>query len=77
MGITTRRSSRRALAAEASRRPKERAAPRPSASFTLNLFRGEFEPAQVFPYPEPLSADQQQTLAELVPPVEKFFQEVS
>lgn len=51
-------------------------APRPSASFTLNLFRGAFEPAQVFPYPEPLSADQQQTLAELVPPVEKFFQEV-
>lgn len=30
----------------------------------------------MFPYPEPLSADQQQTLAELVPPVEKFFQEV-
>lgn len=58
------------------RQPKERTAPRPSASFTLNLFRGAFEPAQVFPFPEPLSADQRQTLTELVPPVEKFFQEV-
>lgn len=30
----------------------------------------------MFPFPEPLSADQRQTLEELVPPVEKFFQEV-
>ena len=59
-----------AAAAEAPR------AARQSASFTLNLFRGQFEPAQVFPFPEPLSEDQRQTLVELVPPVEKFFQEV-
>lgn len=52
------------------------AGPRQSASFTLNLFRGHFEPAQVFPFPEPLSEDQRQMLQELVPPVEKFFQEV-
>ncbi|XP_028176202.1 very long-chain specific acyl-CoA dehydrogenase, mitochondrial isoform X2 [Ostrinia furnacalis] len=52
-------------------------AARESTSFTLNLFRGRFEPAQVFPYPEPLSDDQRQTLQELVPPVEKFFQEVN
>lgn len=30
----------------------------------------------MFPYPEPLSDEQRQTLQELVPPVEKFFQEV-
>lgn len=31
----------------------------------------------MFPFPEPLSTEQRQTLAELVPPVEKFFQEVN
>lgn len=53
-----------------------RGAARESGSFTLNLFRGRLETAQVFPFPEPLSDDQRQTLQELVPPVEKFFQEV-
>lgn len=53
-----------------------RPAPRDSPSFTLNLFRGRVEPAQVFPFPEPLSDEQRQTLRELVPPVEKFFEEV-
>ncbi|XP_045780670.1 very long-chain specific acyl-CoA dehydrogenase, mitochondrial isoform X2 [Maniola jurtina] len=50
---------------------------RQSASFTLNLFRGQFEPAQVFPFPEALGDEQRQTLTELLPPVEKFFQEVN
>lgn len=63
-----------ATAAEARGKPP---APRDSPSFTLNLFRGRVEPAQVFPFPEPLSEEQRQTLRELVPPVEKFFQEVS
>lgn len=61
------------LATEAA---EKRGAARESGSFTLNLFRGRLETAQVFPYPEPLSEDQRQTLQELVPPVEKFFQEV-
>ncbi|CAG9580827.1 unnamed protein product [Danaus chrysippus] len=60
-----------AAAAEAPRGARQ------STSFTLNLFRGQFEPTQVFPFPEPLSEDQRQTLTELVPPVEKFFQEVN
>ncbi|XP_052748861.1 very long-chain specific acyl-CoA dehydrogenase, mitochondrial [Galleria mellonella] len=55
----------------------ERRGARQSDSFVLNLFRGRFETAQVFPYPEPLSDDQRQTLQELVPPVEKFFEEVN
>ncbi|XP_049875875.1 very long-chain specific acyl-CoA dehydrogenase, mitochondrial [Pectinophora gossypiella] len=62
-------------AAEA--RPAPARAARSSTSFTLNLFRGAMEPAQVFPFPEPLSPDQKQMLAELVPPFEKFFQEVN
>ncbi|XP_063548994.1 very long-chain specific acyl-CoA dehydrogenase, mitochondrial [Cydia strobilella] len=56
---------------------KERPGPRSSDSFTLNLFRGALETSTVFPYPEPLSEDQRQVLSELVPPVEKFFQEVN
>ncbi|KAF9803355.1 hypothetical protein SFRURICE_007201 [Spodoptera frugiperda] len=64
------------LATEASPAEK-RGAARQSASFTLNLFRGRLETAQVFPYPEPLADDQRQMLQELVPPVEKFFQEVN
>ncbi|KPJ14967.1 Very long-chain specific acyl-CoA dehydrogenase, mitochondrial [Papilio machaon] len=69
-------SGRRALATEAAQPEASRGA-RQSASFTLNLFRGQVEPAQVFPFPEPLTEDQRQTLAELVPPVEKFFEEVN
>ncbi|XP_045537249.1 very long-chain specific acyl-CoA dehydrogenase, mitochondrial [Papilio machaon] len=69
-------SGRRTLATEAAQPEASRGA-RQSASFTLNLFRGQVEPAQVFPFPEPLTEDQRQTLAELVPPVEKFFEEVN
>ncbi|XP_041975034.1 very long-chain specific acyl-CoA dehydrogenase, mitochondrial [Aricia agestis] len=73
--LGSRISSQRRLATAAAKE-----APRParqSGSFTMNLFRGRVEPAQVFPFPEPLSEEQRQTLAELVPPVEKFFQEVN
>ncbi|XP_059050560.1 very long-chain specific acyl-CoA dehydrogenase, mitochondrial [Achroia grisella] len=55
----------------------ERRGAQQSGSYTLNLFRGRLETAQVFPFPEPLSEDQRQTLQELVPPVEKFFEEVN
>ncbi|CAH0592082.1 unnamed protein product [Chrysodeixis includens] len=67
----------RGLATEARAEPAPNKGARQSASFTLNLFRGVLEPAQVFPFPEPLSDDQRQMLQELVPPVEKFFQEVN
>lgn len=68
-------SSRLSSRCMSSKPPRE--APRQSASFTLNLFRGHLEPAQVFPFPEPLSDDQRQMLQELAPPFEKFFQEVN
>ncbi|CAK1601515.1 unnamed protein product [Parnassius mnemosyne] len=66
----------RGLASEAPKTKTAKGA-RQSASFTLNLFRGQIETAQVFPFPEPLTEEQLQTLKELVPPVEKFFQEVN
>ncbi|KAF2880484.1 hypothetical protein ILUMI_25691 [Ignelater luminosus] len=46
-------------------------------SFTMNLFRGQIESSQVFPYPEALTADQEDTVKMLVDPVQKFFEEVN
>ncbi|KAI8437882.1 hypothetical protein MSG28_010564 [Choristoneura fumiferana] len=68
---------RRAAAGVGGGRQEGAAGPAQSDSFTLNLFRGALETATVFPYPEPLQDDQRQALQELVPPVEKFFQEVN
>lgn len=47
--------------------------PKESASFMMNLFRGQVETSQVFPYPDVLSAEQTDTLNMLVDPVSKFF----
>lgn len=45
-----------------------------SQSFTMNLFRGQVQGSQVFPYPDVLTSDQRETLQMLVDPTEKFFQ---
>lgn len=44
-----------------------------SKSFTMNLFRGQLQTSQVFPYPEVLNDEQTETLTSLVDPVTKFF----
>lgn len=46
-------------------------------SFTMNMFRGQLQAAQVFPYPDALNADQKETVQMLIDPVTKFFQEVN
>ena len=46
----------------------------PSPSFAKNLYVGKLEPAQVFPYPNPLSNEQKETVSMLTDPFEKFFQ---
>lgn len=43
----------------------------------MNLFRGNLVAEQVFPYPNVLSADQQETLEMLIGPTQKFFNEVN
>lgn len=50
-----------------------------SSSFAMNMFRGVIKTEQVFPYPatDVLTPDQRSTMEMLVPPVEKFFQEVN
>lgn len=44
-----------------------------SQSFTMNLFRGQLQTSQVFPYPNVLNDEQTETLTSLVDPVTKFF----
>ena len=38
-----------------------------------NLFRGEIEPLQVFPFPDSLNPDQKEMIGSLIDPVTKFF----
>uniref|UniRef100_A0A1B6KGK5 Very long-chain specific acyl-CoA dehydrogenase, mitochondrial n=1 Tax=Graphocephala atropunctata TaxID=36148 RepID=A0A1B6KGK5_9HEMI len=46
-----------------------------SQSFVMNLFRGTLQASQVFPYPDVLTDEQNDTLKMLVDPVTKFFEE--
>lgn len=39
----------------------------------MNLFRGQLQTSQVFPYPDVLNEEQTETLVSLVDPVTKFF----
>ena len=39
----------------------------------MNLFRGNLQTTQVFPYPEPLDEEQVETLKMFIDPIEKFF----
>ncbi|XP_072447778.1 very long-chain specific acyl-CoA dehydrogenase, mitochondrial-like [Chiloscyllium punctatum] len=48
-----------------------------SKSFAVNMFRGQVQTEQVFPFPSVLNDEQEQFLRELVEPVSKFFQEVN
>lgn len=48
-----------------------------SQSFVMNMFRGQLQTSQVFPFPESLTEEQIDTLKMLVDPIEKFFEEVN
>lgn len=45
-----------------------------SQSFTMNLFRGVIETAQVFPFPQVLNEEQKDTLKMFIDPTAKFFE---
>ncbi|CAH0561926.1 unnamed protein product [Brassicogethes aeneus] len=57
-------------------KPKQ-SAPTEDYSFVMNIFRGQLEGRQVFPYPNVLNEEQRETLQMLVDPVSKFFEEVN
>jgi hypothetical protein len=45
-----------------------------SQSFTMNLFRGVVETAQVFPFPQVLNEEQTDNVKMLIDPTAKFFE---
>uniref|UniRef100_A0A336M2Q0 Very long-chain specific acyl-CoA dehydrogenase, mitochondrial n=1 Tax=Culicoides sonorensis TaxID=179676 RepID=A0A336M2Q0_CULSO len=57
--------------------PKESAEKRENLSFVTNIFRGELQTAQLFPYPLALDAEQIEYVGAFVDPVNKFFEEVN
>ncbi|XP_076238522.1 acyl-CoA dehydrogenase very long chain [Calliopsis andreniformis] len=56
---------------------EKKASAKESQSFVMNIFRGEAQVSQVFPFPEVLTEEQSDTLKLLLDPVEKFFEEVN
>lgn len=65
--------------ATAAAQPKavDRQAPEENLSFTMNIFRGQLEGRQVFPFPNVLTEEQRETLDMLIDPTAKFFEEVN
>lgn len=65
-----------AAAAKPKEEVKESVAKKPvvaNHSFMANIFRGEVEGSQVFPYPYNLTEEQVETVAMVVDPVTRFF----
>ncbi|XP_012214486.1 very long-chain specific acyl-CoA dehydrogenase, mitochondrial [Linepithema humile] len=76
--ITSRCLATQAAAKLKAEKPQqENATGKESQSFTMNLFRGQLQLNQVFPFPEPMNEDQIDTLKMLVDPVEKFYEEIN
>lgn len=48
-----------------------------SQSFVKNIFLGQLETSQIFPYPDVLNEEQYDTLKLFIDPVEKFFEKVN
>uniref|UniRef100_A0A669DJ32 Very long-chain specific acyl-CoA dehydrogenase, mitochondrial n=1 Tax=Oreochromis niloticus TaxID=8128 RepID=A0A669DJ32_ORENI len=61
----------------ATKAEKKTAAAAESKSFAVNIFKGQIETSQVFPFPQALNEEQEQFLRELVGPCSKFFEEVN
>lgn len=63
--------------AQVAEKQQPKAAPQEDLSFVMNIFRGNIEARQVFPFPNVLNEEQRDTLQMLVDPVSKFFAEVN
>lgn len=55
--------------------PKRSTAETPNLSFMANLFRGEIQPVQVFPFPEAADKEHKEFIMSLREPVDRFFAE--
>jgi very long chain acyl-CoA dehydrogenase len=57
---------------------KTKDAPKPTNhSFVHNLFRGQVDSSEVFPFPIALNEEQTEYIGSFVDPVSKFFAEVN
>ncbi|CAK9806898.1 Very long-chain specific acyl-CoA dehydrogenase, mitochondrial [Anthophora plagiata] len=56
---------------------KKNASTKESQSFVMNLFRGQLQTSQIFPFPEVLTEEQIDTLKLIIDPIEKFYEEVN
>lgn len=63
----------RYFATAAQSKEKDVSHPKENLSFTMNIFRGQIQATQVFPYPDVLNEEQRETIEALIDPVEKFF----
>jgi very long chain acyl-CoA dehydrogenase len=57
--------------------PNSKEQPKENQSFVHNLFRGEVQHNQVFPFPIALDSEQIEFIGAFVDPVTKFFTEVN
>ncbi|XP_055902631.1 very long-chain specific acyl-CoA dehydrogenase, mitochondrial [Eupeodes corollae] len=82
-GNLTKNELRRCLASAAQAQPKHKspetdnAKKPPNMSFMANIFRGQVESSQVFPYPDVLNAEQKEFTNSLIDPFEKLFLEIN
>lgn len=82
-GNLTKNELRRCLASAAQAQPKqksldvENAKKPPNMSFMANIFRGQVESSQVFPYPDVLGPEQKEEINSLLDPLEKLFLEIN
>uniref|UniRef100_A0A668S778 Very long-chain specific acyl-CoA dehydrogenase, mitochondrial n=1 Tax=Oreochromis aureus TaxID=47969 RepID=A0A668S778_OREAU len=66
-----------AVRSDAATKAEKKTAAAESKSFAVNIFKGQIETSQVFPFPQALNEEQEQFLRELVGPCSKFFEEVN
>ncbi|EFN79131.1 very long-chain specific acyl-CoA dehydrogenase, mitochondrial [Harpegnathos saltator] len=56
---------------------QENATVKESQSFTMNIFRNQLQLDQVFPFPDPMTEEQIDTVKMLIDPMEKFYEEIN
>uniref|UniRef100_U5EW83 Very long-chain specific acyl-CoA dehydrogenase, mitochondrial n=1 Tax=Corethrella appendiculata TaxID=1370023 RepID=U5EW83_9DIPT len=60
-----------------SSQPTQSASEQKNLSFMANLFRGELEATELFPFPEALNDDRKETISMLIDPTTKFFTQIN
>ncbi|KAL7012904.1 hypothetical protein ACKWTF_015100 [Chironomus riparius] len=67
----------RLFASQTTKNSPENGSKNKNPSFVHNIFRGQLEHSELFPYPMPLNDEQLETIQALIPPMENFFLNVN